>query len=452
MASKSSMMKLFTALFFIFCSSLFGQSVGGTTSGTAAYCNAINSGFISLNNHTGIIVEWQTSINNGSSWASIPNPTATQSYNNVALTTWYRAIVQDGSFPPDTSTVSTITIHPPAIAGTISGGGAFCSNTSTGTLTIVGIQGSVVNWESSIDSGATWSIINSTSTSFSYPTLLQPTIFRAIVSNIAMCPTDTTNSVAFQVSQPTNAGVLASSDTICNGANNDTIILSNYVGAITDWESSTNNGANWTTIAKTSDTLAYNNITNSIWYRVNVQSGICPAQTSNIVKLIVVNPEEANAGEDKTIIQYKETTLAASGNGNAQWNPTIGLSSGTIFTPSASPYNTTTYTLTLTDKHDCVTRDSVTITVIIPIPSAFTPNNDGVNDLFIIDKINDYPNNVLTITNRWGMEVYKAAPYKNTWSGNTTNGKELSDDIYYYSFDYGDGQTEVASGFILIKR
>lgn len=445
-------MKLFTVFFLILCSGLFGQSIGGTTSGTAAYCNATNSGFISLNNHTGIIVEWQTSINNGTTWTSILNPTATQSYNNVAVTTWYRAIVQDGSFPADTSTVSTITIHPPAIAGTINGGGAFCSNSSSGTLSIVGMQGSVVNWESSVDSGATWSIINSTSTSYNYPTLLQPTIFRAIVSNIAMCPNDTTNSVAFQVSPPTNAGMLASSDTICNGENNDTIMLSNYVGAITNWESSTNNGVNWTSIAKTNDTLVYNNLTNSIWYRVNVQSGICPAQISNIVKLFVVNPEEANAGEDKTIIQYKETTLSGSGNGSASWSPSLGLSNTQSFTSVANPYNTTTYTLTLTDKHGCITKDSVTITVIIPIPSAFTPNNDGVNDLFIIDKVNEYPNNVLTITNRWGMEVYKASPYKNTWNGNSNSGMELSDDIYYYSFDYGDGQTEVASGFILIKR
>jgi len=445
-------MRLFILVFLFVSSGLFGQSIGGNTSGSADYCNALNSGFISLNDYTGIIIEWQTSVDNGNSWTPTLNLTATQSYNNVAVTTWFRAIVQNGTFPPDTSSIAIITIHPPAIAGTINGGGTFCSNSGAGTLTIVGILGNVLNWESSVDNGSTWLTINNTSTSYNYAAISQATNFRAIVSNVATCPNDTTNSVIFQISPATNPGILSSSDTVCNAANNNTLLLSGYDGLITNWESSTDNGISWANLPITADSLIYTNITNTIWYRVNVKSGICPSLTSNIVRLTVVNPEEANAGEDKTIIQYKETILSASGNGNAQWNPANGLSSAVIFTPTASPHNTTTYTLTLTDKHGCVTKDSITITVIIPIPSAFTPNNDGVNDFFIIDKINEYPNNILSITNRWGMEVYMESPYKNGWNGIANSGKELADDIYYYTFDYGDGKKEIASGFILIKR
>src|SRR5688572_27908522 len=99
------------------------QSVGGSTSGAAAYCDSINSGFISLTGHNGLILYWEQSTNGQASWNQIQNTTSTQSYNQLKITTSYRAIVQDGSFPPDTSSVSTITVHVPGIAGTVSGAG-----------------------------------------------------------------------------------------------------------------------------------------------------------------------------------------------------------------------------------------------------------------------------------------------------------------------------------------
>ena len=85
---------------------LVAQSVGGVTSGAASYCDSINSGFISLQFYTGNILYWEQSDDGQQNiWQQIPNTTSTQSYNQLKLTTSFRAIVQDGSFPPDTSTV-----------------------------------------------------------------------------------------------------------------------------------------------------------------------------------------------------------------------------------------------------------------------------------------------------------------------------------------------------------
>src|ERR1044072_7838602 len=110
------------------------QSVGGSTSGAASYSSATNSGFVSLTGYTGGITGWESSTDGGFSWTPIPNVTPSQSYFNLSQTTCYRAIVQNCAFPPDTSTVSCITVCQPSDGGTITGGGVFCGSSGTGTL------------------------------------------------------------------------------------------------------------------------------------------------------------------------------------------------------------------------------------------------------------------------------------------------------------------------------
>ena len=78
-----------------------------------------------------------------------------------------------------------------------------------------------------------------------------------------------------------------------------------------------------------------------------------------------------------------------------------------------------------------------------------TPNNDGLNDLFIIDGIDKYPNNKLTVFNRWGNKVYTVEKYKNDWDGRW-NGNILPDGTYFYMFEDGEGTTH--SGYIQIQR
>ena len=85
------------------------------------------------------------------------------------------------------------------------------------------------------------------------------------------------------------------------------------------------------------------------------------------------------------------------------------------------------------------------------IPSIFTPNNDGINDSFIIPclALDDFPNNQMIIFNQWGDEVFQASPYRNDWMG-TFSGEVLPVGTYYYVLDLGNSQTP-ASGFIIIE-
>ncbi|MEM9885113.1 MAG: gliding motility-associated C-terminal domain-containing protein [Bacteroidota bacterium] len=87
------------------------------------------------------------------------------------------------------------------------------------------------------------------------------------------------------------------------------------------------------------------------------------------------------------------------------------------------------------------------------IPSIITPNNDNVNDEFIIPCLsgdNKFPENELVIFNQWGDEVYRARDYQNDWRG-TYNSEDLPDGTYYYVMNFGDGSRAV-SGFFLLQR
>ena len=85
-------------------------------------------------------------------------------------------------------------------------------------------------------------------------------------------------------------------------------------------------------------------------------------------------------------------------------------------------------------------------------PSIITPNNDGINDAFVVPCLSsgNYPDNSVIIFNQWGDELYRASPYMNDWQG-TFNGQVLPASTYFYHVEYGDG-SQPATGFLMIER
>jgi OOP family OmpA-OmpF porin len=79
----------------------------------------------------------------------------------------------------------------------------------------------------------------------------------------------------------------------------------------------------------------------------------------------------------------------------------------------------------------------------IIISNIFTPNSDGVNDVFQIESLP--ANSKLYIYNRWGVEVYQSNNYKNNWSGDN-----LSDGVYYYILTLPTGNS--TKGMVTILR
>ncbi|MCZ2101761.1 MAG: gliding motility-associated C-terminal domain-containing protein [Chitinophagales bacterium] len=86
------------------------------------------------------------------------------------------------------------------------------------------------------------------------------------------------------------------------------------------------------------------------------------------------------------------------------------------------------------------------------VPTIFTPNNDGINDYFIIPclETGKFPNNRVTVFNEWGVEVYSAKQYKNDWSGNYGS-SPLPAGTYFYVVELGDNSKPI-NGFLILQR
>jgi len=159
-------------------------------------------------------------------------------------------------------------------------------------------------------------------------------------------------------------------------------------------------------------------------YSVVVSNGYC-LDTASIS--ITINPLPiVNAGNDIITSYGQPVQLFSTGEGKFAWLPTTGLNCASCQDPIALPPYTTMYCVSITDSHACTANDCITISVPVVIPNIFTPNNDGISDVFFIEGLQ--PNTaLLTIYNCWGQLIYKSSNYANDWDG-----RNCSDGVYYY--------------------
>lgn len=262
-------------------------SVGGTTAPKAQVCSGSNAGNITLTGNVGTIQNWESSTN-GITWNTIANTTSTLAYTNLITTTYYRAVVKNGSCTTASSSIDTITVDAASVGGTVSSSTSVCYGNNNGTLTLSGYNGTIVRWEYSVDNGLTYNQITNTTTTNNYINITTTSLYRAVVKN-GTCATANSAVATLTVSPLSVGGTVAGATTVCSGSNTGTLTLSGRVGAVQRWESSTNAGATWVPIANTTTSLTYSNILSTTFYRVLVKSGACSNDTSSIA-IITVDP------------------------------------------------------------------------------------------------------------------------------------------------------------------
>lgn len=102
------------------------------------------------------------------------------------------------------------------------------------------------------------------------------------------------------------------------------------------------------------------------------------------------------------------------------------------------------------DLHPENNRSTVSKKVLpLNIPNIFTPNGDGLNDNFTIPGISNFPDNYISIFNRWGNMVYQKDGYQNEWTG-----EGLSDGTYFYflKIKVKEGLWDQYNGYITLRR
>ena len=83
-------------------------------------------------------------------------------------------------------------------------------------------------------------------------------------------------------------------------------------------------------------------------------------------------------------------------------------------------------------------------------PNTFTPNGDGINEVWIIEYLDTYPDNRVQVFTRTGQLVFESKGYKTPWDGKF-NGKPLPFDTYYYIVEPESGRKPI-TGYVTIVK
>ncbi|MEO8763168.1 MAG: PKD domain-containing protein [Ginsengibacter sp.] len=145
-------------------------------------------------------------------------------------------------------------------------------------------------------------------------------------------------------------------------------------------------------------------------------------------KEIFINQANAVAGKDTVIIVNTPFQLHGTGGDFYTWTPSVGLNNSKISDPVGNAGNDIRYLLTVRTNEGCVDTAGIKITVFkgsaIYVPTGFTPNNDGRNDVMRPAYIAIKSLSYFTIYNRWGQEVFSTNSMNASWNGNC-NGQNL---------------------------
>ncbi len=113
-----------------------------------------------------------------------------------------------------------------------------------------------------------------------------------------------------------------------------------------------------------------------------------------------------------------------------------------------------TYTLELRDENDCLVTETITLSwindVCIMIPDIITPNGDGWNDEWVIERLDLYPDATVEIYNRWGKRIFFSKGYEIYWDG-TFDGRELPMDSYHYIINLKNGTPPLIGNVTIVR-
>lgn len=160
--------------------------------------------------------------------------------------------------------------------------------------------------------------------------------------------------------------------------------------------------------------------------------------------LVNVLTSTSEVSPETTIILGTSTDIFAFGGATYLWSPAVGLSDPNVANPVASPTVNTTYTVLITFDTGCTLEKEVVVNVNpnpqISFPNAFTPNGDGLNDIFRPTYLGLVTVDIFKVFNRWGEVVYESKSLEG-W-----NGKYKDKDMDVGSYAYFMSARATASG------
>lgn len=172
---------------------------------------------------------------------------------------------------------------------------------------------------------------------------------------------------------------------------------------------------------------------------------------------VTVNPRPViEAYPADTTIKYGSSlTLYAFGGTFYTWYPVNTLNDSYSSNPIATPKETTNYVVIGANEYGCMASDTSIVRIDfrdnVMIPNAFSPNGDGLNDVFKIENLKFQKLLEFRIFDRWGGQVFETTNPSKGWDG-TKDGKQVNTGTYYYiiKLGYADDYTETFKGDITL--
>lgn len=187
----------------------------------------------------------------------------------------------------------------------------------------------------------------------------------------------------------------------------------------------------------------------------------CPKPVTDTVIVTVIPKVQAFAGNDTAIVVNQPLQLNATGGSEYVWAPTTYLSNPLIFNPVAmlpAGKDSMSYRVKVGTPEGCNGYDSLNIYVFetlpeIFVPNAFTPNHDGINDVFRPKLAGMKRFYYFRVYNRWGELLYSTGDIGKGWDG-TFNGRDQASGTYVWAAqatDYKDHTVTEKGTFVLIR-
>jgi gliding motility-associated-like protein len=194
-------------------------------------------------------------------------------------------------------------------------------------------------------------------------------------------------------------------------------------------------------------------------YNVSLISENIRSCVDTTIRELVIDKFRPFAGHDTFIVKGELIRFNATGGIKYAWSPATNLSDTTIYNPIGVFHDTGqfVYNLHVESPYGCIGDDTIKVQVLdhaaFFVPNAFSPNGDGLNDIFRPLAIGYRNLNYFRVFDRWGEQIYFTGTLESGWDG-TYKGKPSQLGTYYWEISYTDrfGAKGFMKGDVVLVR